>query len=237
MKNLKLPELNTQELTEKAREYAMKGAIQEIQEFYSGYSSPFRKAIREYLESKTTSIHLELPDIVGLINEALSQEIDKIANNSIAETFIPLAKDALTRIKGDVKFSDLLKTFLNSCKEDFKDNYRPELSVEESGHRWLDVSIEYEDYAGATIEYKLTLHKDFDGSGKYRIFSLPRTEVPYNYTKMMKLSNGDATIEMPFMRDTLKDSFTSYIARIILSETLIEMDCNDFEEEMFEEED
>jgi hypothetical protein len=44
-----LPVLNTEVLQEKATEFAMKGAIESIKEFYSGYNSPFRKQIEEQL--------------------------------------------------------------------------------------------------------------------------------------------------------------------------------------------
>ena len=51
----------------------------------------------------------------------------------------------------------------------------------------------------------------------------------------MKLANGESTIEVPFTRDSLKDEFTSYIARVLISKSLIVMDCDDFDEDMFRE--
>jgi hypothetical protein len=239
MDYLKLPELDLKVLEEKAKEYAMKGAIEEIKEYYTGYSSPFRKKIKEDLDKNAVSIHLELPDILALINDALTTEIDRIANTSIGETFLPLATNALTRISGDVKFSDLLSEFVNCCYSDFKDGYRPEVSIGESTHGWLDVKLSFTDFRDKENVYKLTLHKGFkdQGEGKYCILSLPHSETPYNYTKTMKLSNGESTLEIPFTRDSLKDEFTSYIARILISKSLIVMDCNDFQDDMFSDDD
>jgi hypothetical protein len=235
MERLKLPELDLKALEEKAKEFAMKGAIKEIEDYYMGYNSPFREQIKKDLDKKTASIHLELPDIIGLINESLTLEIDRIANNSIAETFVPLATNALTRISGDVKFSDILREFIDCCHSDFKDGYRPEVSVDESAHGWLDINITYTDFRDKEIAYDITLHQSHSEKGKYCVLSLPRSETPYNYTKTMKLSNGDSTIEMPFTRDSLKDEFTSYIARILISKSIIVMDCGEFDDDMFRE--
>lgn len=236
MESLKLPELDLKVLEEKAKEFAMKGAIKEIEDYYTGYNSPFRKQIKKDLESKTTSIHLELPDILALINQSLSEEIDRIANNSVAELFVPMATNALTRIEGDVAFSDILREFVRCCHSDFKDGSRPEVSVDKSTHGWLDVELRFTDYRGEENVYDITLHsgshKD-KGEDKYYILSLPRNITPYNYTKTMKLSNGESTIEMPFTRDALKDEFTSYIARVLINKSPITMDCDDFDEDMF----
>jgi hypothetical protein len=237
MESLKLPELDLNVLEEKAKEFAMKGAIKEIEEYYTGYNSSFRKQIKEDLEKKTISIHLDLPDILGLLNQALTIEIDRIANASIAETFVPLATNALTRIEGDVKFSDILREFISCCHSDFKDGYRPEVSIDESTHGWLDVKLTFTDYRDKENVYDITLHKTFkdEAEGKYCILSLPRVETPYNYTKTMKLSNGESTLEIPFTRDSLKDEFTSFIARLLISKSYIIVDCDDFDEDMFSE--
>ena len=230
-----LPELDLNILQEKATEFAMKGAIKEIEDYYSGYNSPFRDEIKKELKEKTISIHLELPDIISLINDSLSEEIDRIANNSIAETFIPLAQNALTRVNKNIKFSDILNEFINACHSDFKDEYRPEVSIDENEkHNWLNISFEFIDYLEKTIKYDITLHSSYDNKGKYTLLSLPRIDEPYNYTKIIKLSNSESSLEIPFTRDALKDEFTSYLARLIISKSEIEMDCNDFSDDMFD---
>jgi hypothetical protein len=237
--NLELPKLDLKQLQEKAQEAAMKGATKEIEEFYSGFNSPFRKAVQKHLESKTTSIHLELPDIIARINEALSEEVDRIANNSIAETFLPLATEALTRIDKHVKFSEILNEFVKSCHNDFKDEWtRPDLSVnEDEKYHWLNIKISYTDYKEVTQNYTFTLHKNHDELG-YRLLSLPFTlnASSLNYTKKMKLKNGEGSIEMPFTRGSLKDEFTAYMARLVICESEIEMDCDFFDEDMFRSE-
>ena len=227
-----LPELDLAVLQQKATEYAMKGAIKEIEDYYSGYDSPFRKQIKEELKSKATSIHLELPDILGLINQSLSIEIDRIANNCIAESFMPMAANALTRVDKEIKFSTILEEFISACKSDFKDGYNPVVRVDEDrSYGWLNVSLSFKDYSDNEIKYEFTLHKE---EKKYQLLSLPRTKEPYNYTKVIKLSNGEGSIEVPFTRDALKDEFTSYLARIIICKSNIEMDCDDFDSDMLD---
>jgi len=230
MDTLKLPELDLSVLEEKAKESAMKGAIKEIEEYYTGYNSPFRKKIKEDLESKTTTWAIDLPDIIGLINDALGKEVDRIANNCIAESFVPLASKALTRADKEIKFSEILNQFNRYCNSEFKDGYRPEVDVEK--HReydWLNVKIAFTDYCDKSISYDFTLHTAKDG--KYQLLSLPTMREPYGYSKIIKLSNGEGSIEMPFTRDCLKDDFTAYLASLIICNSQIEMDTTDFNDE------
>lgn len=49
---IKLPELDAERLNEAAKEAAMKGALECINEYYTGYKSPFKKAITEELEKQ-----------------------------------------------------------------------------------------------------------------------------------------------------------------------------------------
>ena len=51
MKDL-VPVIDTEVLQEKVNQAAMKGALSTIEDFYTGYNSPFKKAIKEDLESK-----------------------------------------------------------------------------------------------------------------------------------------------------------------------------------------
>ena len=127
MDNNILPKIDLDILQEKANEAAMKGAIECINNFYNGYNSPYKKAIEEELKSKSlmNGGNIILPDILVRINEQLSAEIDRIANQAIAKTYIPLVTKFLTGVDREVKFSDILKKF----KDTFEDGEYEDFGV------------------------------------------------------------------------------------------------------------
>lgn len=230
------PVIDMTVIQEKANEYALKGAVETIKDFYSGYNSPYRKAIEESLTGRSLGFNFDLPDIVAAINDNLSKEVDSIANTAIAQTFIPLVQKFLTREEKEIKFSDILKEFVDEHSLNNYNDCSCEV-LENERHGWLSVSI-----VGENKSYDLTLHKDYqsekDGIKKYCFLSLPyRDGINNSYgSKSMKLSlNDGATLEMPFTRDVLSDRFTSYIARLIMSKSLITMDTDSFHEDMFPE--
>jgi len=226
-----LPMIDTEALKQKANEFAMKGAIEEIKEFYSGYGSPYRKALKAELEKQEVGHGLELPDIVSLINDKLSKEIDLIANTAVAKSFIPVVSKILTRVDKEINFSDILKQFIEDMDEDDPKDYY--LSIEENGSpfNWLNVKISCK-----SKEYEITFHECYETRNesikKYWIGSLPWKYGDKTQHKM-KLIVDNAELELPFVKDVLSDNFTSYIARIIFSNSHITMDTTNFEDDMF----
>jgi hypothetical protein len=92
MENQIIPVIDFNVLQQKANEAAMNGAIKTIEEFYTKWDSPYRKMVQEALNKTTIGEGiggLELPDVVSLINNSLSKEIDHIANTALAKTWLP----------------------------------------------------------------------------------------------------------------------------------------------------
>jgi hypothetical protein len=237
MDNQILPQIDLAVLQQKTNEAAMKGAISCIEDFYNSYNSPFKKKVSQALEEKgADSIHFTLPDIMGLINDSLSKEIDIIANNAVAQSFIPLVSKFMTRADKEVNFSELLKKFIESYEPE--DKYECSVDIEEnSRHRWLDVTIKHN-----KTEQKFTLHKDHAaeklGLKRYQIMSLPYQRGSSQNMKL-KVGNGEnsATLELPFTPDVLANEFLSFVARLIIAGSIITMDCEEFDEEWFHDED
>lgn len=228
-----VPVLDMKVLQEKANEYAMKGAIESIKEYYSGYSSPFRKKIDEELKKQEIGWSLDLPDILALINESLKNEMSIIANNSIAQTYVPMVQKLLTRVDKEVNFSEILKEFIECVEPEHMDDC--EVTVNENAsYGWLNVSIEHE-----RRSYQLTLHKYRDvkkgEQQKYHILRLPYNS--YNDSKKDKMifEMHGGKLEMPFERDVLSDKFLSYLASLIICDSAITMDTKNFDEGMFPE--
>lgn len=244
MKTEILPVIDTEILQQKANEYAMKGAEETLKEFYTGYNSPYKKAIEENLKTKSVDTSFDLPDIVATINDRLTQEIDLIANTALAKSFIPLVKRFLTREPSDIKFSDILKEFIEVSAFDRDEMDINDYTVERTGEdKGYKSSFFHYQISNDRIGYDLHFYKD--GEAKTTIISLPytRTENGKYYgsheTKQtMKISlDGGATLELPFTKGVLEDSFVSFIGRLVIGNNNIIFDVEDFTEDMFPEDD
>lgn len=227
-----LPVIDTEAIRVKANEFALKGAIKEVEEYYTGYNSPFRKAISEELAKQEIGGIIALPNVIAAINDGLAAQAALIVNQAIAQSFMPKVARLLTRVDKEIKFSDLLKEFIevSGCYDPKIEDF--EVSVEVSRHGWLEVDISTEDK-----NYKLTLHEDYQskkaGVKKYHMLSLP---VDSESRSKMKISlEGGGSLEMPFTSDVLSDGFISYLSRLVICDSLITMDTEEFQDWMFPE--
>ncbi len=235
------PVLNLELLQQKANEAAQKGAIDAINEFYTGYSSPYKKAIEEKLKTKGVDSNFDIPDIIAVLNEKISSEIDMIANIAISKTFIPLVKDFLIREDSNLNFSDILKKFIEHTGFDYNDKEINDYTVEK---------VENEDRS-SSLKDSFPVYRISDGTTGYEIHfynskeSITIMSLPYvlngnkkyyrNYEakETMKISLDGVTLELPFRRGVLEDSFVKYCARLVIGNSNIKFDCTDFSEDMF----
>lgn len=234
-----LPVIDTAVLQEKANEYAMEGALKVIKDFYTGYDSPYKKAIEADLTGKgVEGYRMGLPDILAVLNESLSAEIDRIANNAVAKSFVPLVAKFLTRQEKEVNLSDILRQFIETAKAfDGPDRDDYDLSLDRNeGHGWYSMRI-----SDGSRSYDMTLHENWDDRGKplgerkYSILSLPNDSNAYKHS--MRLSGDGYTLELPFTRDVLKDDFLSYVAGLLIAGSNITIDVNYFDDRFFSDDD
>ncbi len=244
--NVILPVLNTEDLQKKANEYAQKGAEDAIKEFYTGYNSPYKKAIEDSLKGKAIGSSIDIPDIIGILNTSISQEIDLIANNAISKTFIPLVQRFLTREDTEIKLSDMMEEFIRSCDFDHNENdmddYIIEIKKDDGSFLYLEMSD-----GKKTYEIHFMLKSNRGETPKvYEMYTLPyfRAESStskfsyrtHSTEKVMKISlDGGATLELPFTTGVLEDEFTSYVARLIICKSKITFDKTEFDSDMFPE--
>ena len=240
-----LPVLDTEALQKKANEYAQKGAEEALKEFYTGYNSPYRKAIEESLKTKGVDNAIEIPDIIGHLNESISTEIDMIANNAVSKTFIPMVKRFLTRADAEMNLSDILKEFISatdfSHEDDDMDDYFMEIKKDDGSFLYLTIQNSKVTYE---VHFYLKSKKE-DPKKVYEIYTLPYiTEHGSNSSsrygsiqKTMKLSMDGTILELPFTPRVLEDKFISFIARLVIANTKVTFDVTEFNEDMFPEQD
>lgn len=241
MDNNILPVINNEVIQQKANEYAQKGAEECLKNFYTGYDSPYKKAIEENLKNKGLDHSFNIPDIIGVLNDKFSQEIDQIANAAIAKSFVPLVKEFLIRENAEIKFSEILRKFIDTTNFKYDDDvesfdYTAEKIVDNS-KSYSSSFFQYQISNGKTgYELRFYVNKEettimglphmLDDNGKYYR--------NYESKQTMKISlDGGATLELPFTKGILENPFTSYIARLVIGENNIIFDVEDFDEEMF----
>jgi hypothetical protein len=223
--------IDQKQLQEKVNEYALKGAIETIKDYYTGYNSPYRKAIAEEL-AKGEIKGIALPDMLAIVNDSLSAEIQAIAHTAIAQTFIPQVKKFFTKAEGEMKFSEFLKEFIEITEPEEIDDVSVSVEKHER-YDWLTVNLTAPDKS-----YSLTLHEDWDTKKeqglkkKYQFLSMP-----YNSgrTGQMKIKIDEATIEVPFSQANLQDNVISFIASLVIARTKFTMDTQEFSDDMFPE--
>lgn len=236
-----LPVLDTEALQKKANEYAMKGAEEALKEFYMGYNSPYRKAINDNLLNKGTGHSFEIPDIIGVLNDEISKEIDIIANTAISKTFLPLVKEFLTRADAELKLSDILTEFIDCTGFKYDDDLQQEdytLDIKKE-----DGSFTYIILSNGKQKYEIHFFIDSENKKKEKktayIYRLPealdKNGYANSYTKTMKVTLDGVTLEMPFTPNVLSDKFTKYISRLVMCKSNIIFDVDDFNEDMFPE--
>lgn len=228
-----LPVLDTEVLKAKTQEAAMKGALKTIEEYYTAWDSPFKKHIAEELNKAPIGHGIELPDIIGLINQSLVAQIDQIANTAVAQTFVPLVSKFLTRVDPEVPFSQILKEFIALFEYEDVEPYDFSINIDEDSEwGWLTIKLSCK-----KVEHHFTLHKN-ENKDKLTEKTYSALSLPYStgtaYHKM-KIKVEGAELEMPFTPDILRDDFISFIARLVISKSIIKMDVTDFDEDLFPE--
>ena len=229
-----VPSIDMSKVQELANQYAMEGMRQALSEFYTGYNSPFKKAVVEHFNDQVPSYQLDLPGVMAMLNEALSSLCDKIVNQAIATTYIPLVKDLLTRSKDEVKVSEIVKKFIDVYAESDEwdgDNFKVSLEKDDR-FDWYNLKLEsVED----EVKLQITLHTAdrLHEIDRYQILSMPIEEsYVYKFGRMKCTVTSEdgtnATLEMPYGHGILCNGFLRYIAKIVMFNTRIVLDQLDF---------
>lgn len=236
METLEQPKIDVKLIQEAANKAAEKAYLKEIEDYYTSYSSPFRKLIKKELEKQELSYPLELPNILETLNDSLKQEVDLIANNAIANTYVPMIGSALVGLPKEMKLYDILKLVIQEIEPDREDFDDFEFSWNKhEKYEWLQCYLRT-----PKNTYDLTLHHStFDGSdNKYRLLGFPYGTKSDTYAKQkMTVIKDDVKIEMPFTPNILNDKVLKICFKLMLGSTEIEMNCDGFDEGMFPEED
>lgn len=229
METLENPKVDVKVIQQRANEAAEKAYLKEIEAYYTSYNSPYRKLIAEELEKQEFTYSMRLPNIMEKINKALSDQIDQIANNAIAHSFIPMVHEALVKIDKDLKISKFLQMVIEELHPDSEEAEEFNFSYSKNRrNNWLDCQLIT--HQGS---YEFTLHGDMYGTpeGKHKLLSMPSDHE--SRFKKVKIIKDDVTVEIPFTSNILQDKVMNIFFKILLSECVIDVDCDEFDEDWF----
>lgn len=126
-------EVDQELLNEKAKEFATKALLNEVEEYYTGYNSPFRNAVKEQLKKQEISCHVELPDILKVLNDAVDKEHSSIVEKFINLSFIDDLRSSLQLQPKTLQFSEFLRGVMNADHNEYHyDVEKYDLDIEES---------------------------------------------------------------------------------------------------------
>lgn len=228
MKDLNNIKPDNKKILEVAKAAAEKAYLKEIEDYYTSWDSPFRKKIKTELDKIEFHWSLDLPNFLNKINEALKSEIDKIANNAIANTYIPLLSEATVGLDKNMNFSELLKLIIKELEPDTDEFDSYYVSVNKNDrHGWLNCDLTTDQNT-----YSFTLHTVLNNKNKYQLLSFPYSSNTDFTNKKMALIKDDVKIEMPYYSNISSDKVLMIFFKMMLSNTHITMDCDGFNEEM-----
>lgn len=168
-----------------------------------------------------------IPHIMGLINEGLKAEVDRIANNAIAQSYLPMVTELLAGIQKELKLSEILQ----KLKEGVRYTYDGCINVfieKDSQHSWYNMKVEMDKAC-----YSITLHEKHDKKGKYQILGMPYKK---GSSRTMRLYYDEhKCLELPMEMNVLHDEVALLCAKLLIANTEITIDVEG--EHYFDDED
>lgn len=237
MKTLEQPKIDVKKIQVSANAAAEKAYLKEIESYYTAYGSPYREMIQTELKKQDFKYNMELPDILGKINTALSEEVDRIANNAIAMSYIPMISDTMIGLDNEITLSFLLNKIISEIEpeRDQFDEFHFSYNKNDRGYDWLNCELSTPDN-----NYEFTLHTANTEKGdqqKYQLLSFPSNKAKTGYGSNMVVYKDDVKIEMPFTPNILQDKVLKLFFKMMLNNSKITMNCDGFDEDMFPERD
>lgn len=234
---------SSEELKKDVIEAAREGIKKEIAEYFTGYSSPFRKQVQEYLQKNIPMAKFSLPSYAEIVNKEIIAEIDKMATQTCVSTFCKSFREVLsgfpTEEDGTVKLSSLLDKVHDNCEFsqygdgitfEFDDNQEygalirdGVLTIIEDGEeRKLDICM-------MKIEAKIS-------ENRYNVFRIPKQGYNYGRTaKSIIIKEKDRTIEIPSYDSVCSDVAVLPFASCVILNIPVIIDVNDYNRDFIED--
>lgn len=224
------PVLDKNIIQKAAQEAATRAALREIEDYYCGFDSPYRKQLREYLQKNAPSTRLELPEFSEMLSKSLSAEIENIVNKKCVESFAQEIRRAFSHLKeesdGTILLSTLaedMMTYIDFYDSDYDNSF--ELEVRDGSFNMKDVYVTISE-DDEEKKYKFTLMAN-SSDGTYRVLAMPYTSDDndlYTANKKITLKTENCTVSFPMFSGVSNDHTLLVLARCIMFDARIRID-------------
>lgn len=226
------PVLDIEKLQQVANEAAMHTAIKEIEDYYNGYNSPFRKQVQEYLKQNVPSPEIEIPNIVEEVQKSIVGEVEKIAKELSIKNCISTLRKGITHLPleddGSIKLSKVFDEMERDI--DIENGEWIEADVKEDGFftsKWLKVilTIKKENCEEKILEFILHDNNNDDKHPNTKIvLSMPYHMNKWENAKIKIKDNEGLEIEMPMFHGLANDPVLLTIAKLVMYRTPVVVD-------------
>lgn len=233
------PIIDMEQVQKAANEAATKAVLKEVEEYYNGYNSPFRKQVRQYLEQNVPSAHLELPQFSEMLMRSIANEVDKYVHQNILGDILKDVSRVLTRIPldedGSVKLSALFKQMKEGMDLEDYDGEEKSISLEvteDPDYHWQRALLTITEGDDET-KYEFTLHKMYgtkESDGLFQILGMPYKENQGLWARKIVVQMDGAKVEIPTFSGVLDSPILLTLARCIMFKTPIRIDRRDMYE-------
>lgn len=219
------PIIDMNAVQEAANKAATEAVMYEVKEYYSGYNSPFKKQIKQYLEKNApVQSNFELPNFAELLQNRLATEIEKLVNTIAIEKnvqyFTELFEQQEINNEGTVNISFVFKEM---CKE-IRDGYLEASIHKDDIYSWYKAKVKYKKREeDDELKFDFTIHNI---NGRLCVLSMPYSDKSYNTIKV-KTKDGN-TIELNSFMQLREHPILIPIAKLIMFDTALKLDVMDF---------
>ncbi len=224
------PVLDMQRVQELANEAAMKGVQKGLEEYFYTWNSPFQVAIKSKIEESLSNLNgFKLPNILGVLNNEIAGQMEKVANTCIGQTIIPYLNDMLVgQVPEVVKVTDLVKWFVFEHDE-FHDNTCSAEMTQRNGIYDLHLECSTDD-TSMDIAFYTPI-----GCTNPQILISPITSKSHysrgKVTVTVPMDNGkEARIEYPSVCNVLESNFLRQIFKLMLVGKEVIIDRQSFDD-------
>lgn len=215
-----------------ANEAATKAVIEEVNNFYTGYNSPYRKQVKEWLAQNAPSLMLELPEFGELVQQSLKAEIDKIVKTISIENYARAIREDLSHQNlnedGTLNITELCEAAcdyaeLDDHYDDGDDSVDMEITDDNTYGRKKRVTIKIV-RDGDEKEFNFSLYPhDNKQEEQWQIIGMPYAtrEDGLYYDKVRVHTPDKLTIELPGYCGVSDNKLLMAIARCVMFRTPI----------------
>lgn len=237
--NFETPTIDMAKIQQAANDAASKAIIDEVTSYYTGYSSPFRKKIREYIENNAPSVNFQLPNFAEALENSVKKEIESIANAAGIRQTCKAIREGFVHLKHEDDGTVLLSTIFEEFAYYLDDNSgsQIDLTIREgngyfSNDKYGKLTVHNVNSIGDEKDFQFDIWFNKQDDGLYKIISMPYASKEEDgvYRTKLKIKTKDGlTVEMPSYSGISDNHILLVIAKCIMFNIKIKIDKTYFE--------